>query len=713
MKSNLSVETQKGQGQARSLSDEEFKSMRDALDEVGSTHNRDIWRRRTYSDRTRFCLWADQFSDGRKHDTNSRTAMPFDGASDGRIRLADMIINMQVAVCKAACKRGNLTIQGTNGGSERAADDIRVLARQTLNNRIGHEWRMEMERFFNWSLGDSPAVALMHITWEKETRVRMREFGVMELIEYLVAQGVPFDEETAANLESLIKDEDRADELISVILQQFPELKASSLHKALKKLRENGSTEFPEPYVHRNDAAIEAQRMWQDVFVPVQTRSPRKCRYIFKRSWYSLADLEAKVKSGEWNRAFVEELKKHKGKSKMPEQVDAGYGVSEQTNRWNQQPKYEHLYEVWHAYTRSSNDDGYIGIYTLDFSSYVDQPAGDVRLLDYPHGDFPFVWHVREVVSNNLLDARGISELVITDQNFLKSLLDLTSDHAQISSLPPYLTDGRMTERDVRWVSLGQIKKRKTDLFEPVKIPDMPRSNLESQARIMERVSQYFGLPFAEVNQMLLNLTTQDMVDDALDAVKEIVKQILQNTIKFKSADELRAMAGNPNMDVEALRNNLHLLDDMTISFDPQVFDIAYLETMAKIMRDFIMAMDREQTIKANELVDFFVRALLPGLGDKFLRPVEEASMAEANEEKINYALIKAGVEPEMAEDGQNFALRLQTLQQIVEANPESVAEMSDVSKQILAARVEHLSNQVQQADNADTGRRMGQTALQ
>lgn len=710
---NPSLETQKGQGEPRKVSDEMFKAVKSGLNQVADKRNRDIWRRRAYSDRTRFCLWAGQHPDGRKHDSSEESASPFDGASDARVRLADMILNMQVAMCKAACKRGNLTIRGLAGEDHRIAEAVQTLARHVLNNRIGHEWRLEIERFFQWSLGDSPAVALMHVGWQRESRVRMREFGVIDLVEYLVEQGVPFDEEAAANLESLITNPEREEELISAILERFPELKPATVKKSLKRLREEGETEFPESYAFLNDAVVEAHRMWEDVFVPVNTRSPRKCTMIYRRCWYTLADIVQKGESGEWSKKFVEDLKNFEAKTKMPEQVSVGTNVSEHTHRWNQESEHEGMYEVWHVYLRAANEDGHQGIYTLPFSCYVEEPGAEMTLLDYPHGDFPYVWHVREAVTRNLLDARGVSELVISDQNFLKSLRDLTSDHAQIYSLRPHVTDSRMTKKDVTWKALGIMKIRRSESFKPIEMSDMPRSNVESQARILQGVSQYFGIPLAEINGLLQNLLTQDLVDDALDAAKGIVTQIIQLTIKYKDADEIRLLTDSPELDVEALRLNIHRLDDMTISFDPQVFSIEYLEAMAKIMRDFIMAMDREQTLEAHQIVDFFVRALMPGLGDKFLRPVDSANMAEANEEKINYALIKAGVEPEMAEDGQNFALRLQTLQEIVESNPESVAEMSDTSKQILAARVEHLSNQVQQGQNAVIGRQMGREVLQ
>ena len=52
---------------------------------------------------TRFCLWAGQSEDGRKHQSAlGRKPFPWDGAADSRIRLADTITNENVRLLKRA-----------------------------------------------------------------------------------------------------------------------------------------------------------------------------------------------------------------------------------------------------------------------------------------------------------------------------------------------------------------------------------------------------------------------------------------------------------------------------------------------------------------------------------------------------------------------------------------------------------------------------------
>jgi hypothetical protein len=95
------------------------------------------------------------------------------------------------------------------------------------------------------------------------------------------------------------------------------------------------------------------------------------------------------------------------------------------------------------------------------------------------------------------------------------------------------------------------------------------------------------------------------------------------------------------------------------------------------------------------------------------LRSVQAANRIEEEAEELNFAKIAAGIEPVMAEEGQDFNTRLATLQRIIESNPEAAANLSPISQQIFSARVEHLENQIQQQENARTGRQMGQQVLE
>ena len=95
--------------------------------------------------------------------------------------------------------------------------------------------------------------------------------------------------------------------------------------------------------------------------------------------------------------------------------------------------------------------------------------------------------------------------------------------------------------------------------------------------------------------------------------------------------------------------------------------------------------------------------------------PVDVATERELNDEDDNLAKIMAGVEPQMATQGQNFAARLQRIQENLQKNPamQQRLQAQPDSLAIFQARVKHLSFQVQQQQNASTGRTGAKPALE
>jgi hypothetical protein len=82
------------------------------------------WNRVNDNENTRFTRWPGQYPDGKKHDSGSVPAFPFDGASDTRIPLADDIINENVGVCVVAFWRA--MVKQKFGGTEESAYAVKL-----------------------------------------------------------------------------------------------------------------------------------------------------------------------------------------------------------------------------------------------------------------------------------------------------------------------------------------------------------------------------------------------------------------------------------------------------------------------------------------------------------------------------------------------------------------------------------------------------------
>jgi len=95
-----------------------------------------------------------------------------------------------------------------------------------------------------------------------------------------------------------------------------------------------------------------------------------------------------------------------------------------------------------------------------------------------------------------------------------------------------------------------------------------------------------------------------------------------------------------------------------------------------------------------------------PNLGERLLRPAESASQAEVDDERTVFAKISSGLDEDV-KPGQAFALRLQTLQQIMQ-DPVKLQryQQDEEFRTLVDNRMKRLQHQVQQfGQNAQIGR--------
>ena len=99
-------------------------------------------------DDLRYCKWAGQSNDGKKHSdlrNNGDPAMPFEGASDVRIRLIDRVINEQVALWVNSWKNSKLRVSGVTVDDGAMAASMSTLLTHVISSRLRMESRREAE----------------------------------------------------------------------------------------------------------------------------------------------------------------------------------------------------------------------------------------------------------------------------------------------------------------------------------------------------------------------------------------------------------------------------------------------------------------------------------------------------------------------------------------------------------------------------------------
>jgi hypothetical protein len=708
-----------GDGGSRRATENELAWFQQEVERLNGSGDAALGRRDA-NERTRFCVWAGQNEDGRKHrDDLGRAAHPFEGASDVRVRLADFVTNVKSAVLVAAGLRAHSRVTGMELSDEGLAGRLRTLLNWLLRNGLGRSWWLELNRLCQSMVGDSPAVGVLGVFWEQKTGLRSREIGAEEF-EALLPEVFDTDAERARELmETQILNEAAEGQAAEFVRGLIPTMEDKRARRILRAWRKGEKAQFPEPYVRSNKLRVMALRLWRDVWWPVNTGELKRARVIFHREWLSRHELESRRISHKYAPAFVAKLTgeapgetgfeaqtalPHNGAAVSAAAAESGWAYEADDD-------FQGMYEVITAYWKTTREDGGTGVYRLAFSGAAAMAATDRELLDYAHGEYPFVEFPREVVSGRLMDSRGAPELTMTDQRQVKILDDVFSDHAQMTFPPLFVPENR-PDGKLELGPMAQIKRRRAGDYEWMKLPEYPRTTGEQRAEVRRRVYEYWGIPHADVPALLTDLLQQHAVDGLLWGLGDAFKMMLQLALQYMTEEQLSRVTGGAEFDMGRAPDELEGFFDVFLDFDVRTLDPEYVLRLAETLSKTVLMWDTSQTVQRDKLTAVILGAINPNLADETLRPVEEADQSEIEAEQLNFAKIYAGVEPAMMEDGQNFGLRLKTLEEIAQDNPDALRGLAPKSAEILRARVEHLRFMVQQQDNAQTGRVGARPAL-
>ncbi len=701
----------KGPGGTAKATPADLTWIKQEIQEINSDAGKGIWRRREWADNIRYCRWDGQSEDGLKHEESlGEKPFPFEGASDTRLRLADMVVQERVRVLMAAQKRGMLSVTQVEASDAAKAAQIKKLMKWLMGSKLRKQLRRASKAVANYQEGDSPAVGFMGVFWHREAALENQTVtleGMQQLIGQL-AEAQEIDPADALAALDMIQDPDQ-EELAARLFQAVaPHLNEKRARQIARDLREKQTADFPVPYVAYDGPRVQAFRLFDDIFVPSNSRDLQAARMILTREWLTEPMLRERIVSHGWSEAFVAGVLKHEGKTSFPsrsdDQVEGDYSAEVRSHRREDAGQYAGLYEVLTAYWRATNDDNIPGIYMLTFHGQCEEAAKAKELLGYRHGKYPFVAFQRETLTDYLWDSRGWPELLMVDQQEQKRQKDARQDHAQLATIPPIKVPWRRGHLGLVIGPMEQIKERRPGEIEWMKPPDEPKSAKE-YARDSERyVNQLTGRPDVELAAQEHILAMQDLVDDWLENMTGVLSMVVQLIMQYMPEDEVARVVGE-GFEMDRSTKDIQNLYDFELAFDVTSLDMEQMVKKAQLWQQMLLPMDRHATVRTDRLVAWMARSMDPTLADEVIEPVETADQREAADEEMNFVKIKAGIEPQMAEMNENWPLRLQTLERIVQANPNAIEDMSDTSKAMLEARVKHLQFMTQQIQNASTGR--------
>ena len=236
--------------------------------------------RRTRADDVRFCSWAGQDDDGKKHQNNdNKEVFPWDGASDTRVRLADMVCTENSEILTTAFQRGILRASPTEVSDAAQAEVVTTLLRYYRDNKLRNELRKEASLLASY--GQQYGFGVLHVKWDREVTKKMMPITMEDLVRIASEAG---EDSALGQLPGMIADPDQND-LAAEVLEAELGLKRRRAKKLVRELREDGATELPTDVVTKNCPQVVALKPFDEVFFPPETVELQSTNHVFRRVW--------------------------------------------------------------------------------------------------------------------------------------------------------------------------------------------------------------------------------------------------------------------------------------------------------------------------------------------------------------------------------------------------------------------------------------------
>lgn len=713
MQNDESVLKAKNDGGGEAVSDELLNYLKGRVASV-EDYLRKMSETRSEGWNTRLAVWDGQSADGRKHaeDNADEDVKPFEGACDQRVRLADMLVNDEMMMLVMASLFGQTQITPMDAGDIQKVGRLKTLLRWVLFNKLGYRWMKQLILAANYYLADTPALVWLDVRWRVERYLQPRRLTAQELAQMYVASaaGGTQDEQALAAMQiaadqfvTLLSSKAGDEELMGLLQMMFPDVENQRARKMLADLRRDGRTTFPEVRT-KEGVHVQAKRLWEDFYVISGTTDFQTTPVIFECEWLTKPQVEAAKLERGWSGDFIEGVLKHEGIKAIDNGLDEGdsRGTEKETT------DYAGLYQVVNAMFTGVNKSGVPGRYAMTFHPDVTVAAGEMELMETLNGEYPGHVLQREVLSKWLLDSRSIPELAGADQDMIKLFLDSWGDNAQISAVPPIVTIGRRTMGRLYIEPLAELQAKREGDYRWLPPPQYPASVVRILDQLRDMVNEYHGREnIAGNNQVRVQLARQFKTAWWLANLAEIYKQILQLCQIYMSDEELARVLDLDGNQVIQTREDIAGMFDVAIIYDPRDLDTEDLERRAAVIKNILVALDRDQVLELAPIVENYLWRLEPALAGRSIKSVDKARASELEDEIQNYLKILGGIEPEMVSDGtQNYNVRLELYQGMKQKNPAIYESLAPDRRAILEARVQHLAAMVEQyGANAAVGR--------
>ena len=671
------------------------------LVEQAETDAANYWTRKNLNYNLRYCLWAGQDDNGRKYSANlGKPAFPWDGATDSKIRLADMIINERVRMLKSAYGKSRMSIVPTETTDMQAGRKVETVIKWLLNSHCAAMTKREIELAAN--IRETYGLSIMGVFWRRTTRNEVLTFRLDSLQQTFAETGDP---QIALIIEAILDPTQEE----AVARQMDILLPGQGTIANVRKLRETGEFSYDSPYIFENLPDWQAYEPWEDIVFPPSTYDLQRAPFIACRELLREDELREREVTEGYDPKWIDEAVQHKGvyrrNARNLHRMTDSILLSDDRD----------LIEVWRVYQKKWNEDiGAMEVICTHIQPSVVDRSAKSEPMNYEHGQYPFVYLPLERTTRPLIESRGVPELLSTHQQEIKTQRDYRSDRASLTILPPLKVPANRGKLDIVLGPAKQLPERRPGEFQWMAPPVQDNATIEIEAATRRDVDEYFGIPRPDMAPQRALLAQQDLVDTWLADLSLILGQTFQLSQQYLDDIQFVRVAGGMPMPFRASRQEIQGKFDLRLDFDARTFDSEALQMKVKGLME-LLPLDVMGVVDRVGLVRFLFSAIDPNMAEFLIKDVDAAAQQEIEDEQLAYTKIAAGTEPPLKPDGENAQLRLQTLQGIVQANPaiQQRLQQDEIFRAMLDARMQSHQFKLQQQENAQIGRVGAQPALQ
>lgn len=675
--------------------------------------DRSIFNRQRVNYEARYCVWSHQSRDGKKWSAAlGQKPFPWPGASDARVGLVDKYVNEDVAFLMVVSDRMRVMVSGTESNdaafAHRATNLLRWM-KQTQMTELARERRLGA----NYLLENGATV--FGVFWERKQQLGYEVLDLEDMagmamqLQQQAAQGaeLPPGAEMLLALPTLIQNPRFEDQAVAALRVGFPTVRESKLRDAVRELREKGTARLPRPQIIKNCPVVVALRPNEEVFIPPDTTDLQTARGVYRRELLSESQLVEREETHGWSAKWIKEmLRTQRGNVTLDIEAQYNRGALRATTVTSSGLlTTKHLFEVVHAYRRMHDADGVPGIFYTCFNPRVVTDKAYHGLLDYDHGELPFIHIERECRSRLLDDARGYGEVAFTWQQQIKTQWDARVDRASLATLPPsYYPSGMAPDK---WGPGVQIPTISRDDYGFLDIPKYDPGSQEVEESVRRFADEYFGRPVDEQNAVQAQVMRQDLSNIWMNGMARVDTQLFKLCQQFLP-DEIyfRVVGSSQAKPLKTTKDEIQGQFDVSVGYNVSDFDNEVVTAKLGLIEKAMM-MDVNGRIDRNQALDVVFGLIDPDIGERILKPALDASQAEIEDEQTVFAKLMAGVDVDVKPEGQAYDLRLKVLENIFATNPKAqqAYQQDERVKEVTDKRVKQLQFQLQQRENAQIGR--------